>query len=196
MRCVSRSLWHTGTVQPFNDNQLRPCPMLETRLLREMVHKTSAKSTDLQSPEASTISVINVGLCGKLGREKAEDLGENPHHVKASIIINQLIRIEPGTAEAGRPTESADQAGEASENVAQKCAVHFPLFFRFPGLLHCGQQKECRNEKTAITGGRAWKKAYIFLADGFEDRGADRCGYPAACRCGNSDGFGLWDAKN
>lgn len=38
--------------QPFNKNHLRPCPMLENpELLRGMVHKTGAKSTDLQSPE-------------------------------------------------------------------------------------------------------------------------------------------------
>lgn len=46
--------------QPFNDNHLRPCPMLENpELLEKMVHETGAKSTDLQSPE----SVEH--LCGK-----------------------------------------------------------------------------------------------------------------------------------
>lgn len=38
--------------QPFNDNMLRPCPMLENpEKLREMVAKSGAHSTDLQSPE-------------------------------------------------------------------------------------------------------------------------------------------------
>mgnify|MGYP000718456469 CR=1 FL=1 len=33
--------------QPFNNNHLRPCPMLETRKkLQQMVHETGAKSTD------------------------------------------------------------------------------------------------------------------------------------------------------
>ena len=42
--------YHDG--QPFNENMLRPCPMLENpERLREMVKKTGAKSTDLQSPE-------------------------------------------------------------------------------------------------------------------------------------------------
>ena len=42
--------YHDG--QPFNENHLLPCPMLENpELLREMVHKTGAHSTDLQSPE-------------------------------------------------------------------------------------------------------------------------------------------------
>ena len=42
--------YHDG--QPFNSNMLRPCPMLENpECLREMVKKSGAKSTDLQSPE-------------------------------------------------------------------------------------------------------------------------------------------------
>ncbi len=43
--------YHNG--QPFNENMLRPCPMLENpEILREMVSKTGAHSTDLQSPES------------------------------------------------------------------------------------------------------------------------------------------------
>lgn len=38
--------------QPFNENMLRPCPMLENpEKLRQMVAETGAHSTDLQSPE-------------------------------------------------------------------------------------------------------------------------------------------------
>lgn len=44
--------YHDG--QPFNDNHLRPCPMLENpEKLRQMVEKTGAKSTDMQSPESA-----------------------------------------------------------------------------------------------------------------------------------------------
>jgi MoaA/NifB/PqqE/SkfB family radical SAM enzyme len=40
--------------QPFNHNHLRPCPMLENpELLRNMVAKSGAHSTDLQSPECA-----------------------------------------------------------------------------------------------------------------------------------------------
>lgn len=46
--------------QPFNENQLRPCPMLENpEILRKMVKDTGARSTDLQSPESAE------HLCGK-----------------------------------------------------------------------------------------------------------------------------------
>ena len=42
--------YHDG--QPFNDNQLRPCPMLENpEMLQEIVHRCGAHSTDLESPE-------------------------------------------------------------------------------------------------------------------------------------------------
>ena len=61
--------------QPFNNNHLRPCPMLENpEKLQQMVHETGAKSTDLQSPE----SVEH--LCGKCEhyakewRTKADEL--------------------------------------------------------------------------------------------------------------------------
>lgn len=43
--------YHDG--QPFNENMLRPCPMLENpEKLRRMVKETGAHSTDLQSPES------------------------------------------------------------------------------------------------------------------------------------------------
>ena len=44
--------YHDG--QPFNENMLRPCPMLENpEKLRAMVDKTGARSTDPQSPESA-----------------------------------------------------------------------------------------------------------------------------------------------
>ncbi len=43
--------YHDG--QPFNDNMLMPCPMLENpQMLRKMVEETGAHSTDLESPES------------------------------------------------------------------------------------------------------------------------------------------------
>lgn len=66
--------------QPFNQNHLRPCPMLENpEYLQKIVHETGAKSTDMQSPE----SVEH--LCGKCTayaeewKATAEDLWEKNH---------------------------------------------------------------------------------------------------------------------
>ncbi|UNC92065.1 hypothetical protein HUE98_08125 [Candidatus Contubernalis alkalaceticus] len=42
--------YHKG--QPFNENHLRPCPLLDNKeRLAEMVERSVAKSTDLQNPE-------------------------------------------------------------------------------------------------------------------------------------------------
>lgn len=42
--------YHDG--QPFNDNHLRPCPLLDNpEKLRAMVHASGAYSTDMESPE-------------------------------------------------------------------------------------------------------------------------------------------------
>lgn len=44
--------YHDG--QPFNENMLRPCPMLENPgILRGIIAKSGAHSTDLQSPESA-----------------------------------------------------------------------------------------------------------------------------------------------
>ncbi len=44
--------YHDG--QPFNENHLRPCPMLENpEKLRELVARTGAHSTDPESPESA-----------------------------------------------------------------------------------------------------------------------------------------------
>ena len=46
--------------QPFNNNHLRPCPMLENpEILQRLVKETGAKSTDLEAPESAE------HLCGK-----------------------------------------------------------------------------------------------------------------------------------
>ncbi len=38
--------------QPFNDNHLKPCPLLDNPgRLQDMVHKSKAKSTDMEAPE-------------------------------------------------------------------------------------------------------------------------------------------------
>lgn len=73
--------------QPFNENHLRPCPMLENpEKLAEMIQRTGAKSTDLQSPESAE------ELCGKcisyanVWREKAESLWEEGSHKRTGGI--------------------------------------------------------------------------------------------------------------
>ena len=73
--------------QPFNDNHLRPCPMLENpEILQRMVKESGAKSTDLQSPESAE------HLCAKCGEyacdwaPKADELWEKKHFVKQGYV--------------------------------------------------------------------------------------------------------------
>jgi hypothetical protein len=74
--------YHKG--QPFNNNHLRPCPMLENpTILKEMVRRTNAVSTDLESPEAVE------HLCGKCEdyaeawSQAAEDVWKQEEHKPA-----------------------------------------------------------------------------------------------------------------
>lgn len=61
LECLSQPLFRAYQMgQPFNENDLRPCPMLENpEALQKIVHATDAKSTDMQSPESVE------SLCGK-----------------------------------------------------------------------------------------------------------------------------------
>ena len=53
--CLTQPLfmkYHEG--QPFNDNHLRPCPMLENpEILSRIVEESGAGSTDLEAPESA-----------------------------------------------------------------------------------------------------------------------------------------------
>ena len=66
--------------QPFNENHLRPCPMLENpQKLREMVAKTQAKSTDMQSPESADHLCSKCDEYAKNWTPSAEKLWNESH---------------------------------------------------------------------------------------------------------------------
>ncbi|MFC2477610.1 MAG: radical SAM protein [Treponema socranskii subsp. buccale] len=67
--------YHDG--QPFNDNMLRPCPMLENpQSLRDIIKRTGAKSTDLQSLESADHLCAKCDHYAACWQEKAEVLWE------------------------------------------------------------------------------------------------------------------------
>ena len=73
--------YHDG--QPFNHNHLRPCPMLENPdLLREMVAKTGAHSTDMQSPESVEHLCAKCDAYAACWEPVAEDLWEKSQSAK------------------------------------------------------------------------------------------------------------------
>ncbi|MBQ1391864.1 MAG: radical SAM protein [Firmicutes bacterium] len=61
--------------QPFNKNQLRPCPMLENPdILPALVKATGAKSTDLQSPESADHLCQKTRMYAEIWKKASEDL--------------------------------------------------------------------------------------------------------------------------
>ncbi len=65
--------YHDG--QPFNENMFQPCPMLENPgKLRNMVEKTGAHSTDLQSPESADHLCSKCDSYAACWQQKAEEL--------------------------------------------------------------------------------------------------------------------------
>ncbi len=71
--------------QPFNSNHLRPCPMLENpQRLREMVKKTGAKSTDMESPEDVDHLCDKCEEYAKKWAPDADRLWEETHPSKSS----------------------------------------------------------------------------------------------------------------
>ena len=86
--------YHDG--QPFNENHLKPCPMLENpEKLREMVERTGAKSTDMQSPE--TVE----HLCAKCDGYAAD----------WDATAERLWTCGQGCAGCGRPCTEHREAG-------------------------------------------------------------------------------------
>lgn len=65
--------YHDG--QPFNENMLRPCPMLENpEKLRKIVAETGAISTDLESPESAEHLCAKCDAYAQNWKPKAEEL--------------------------------------------------------------------------------------------------------------------------
>ena len=66
--------------QPFNENMLRPCPMLENpEALRDMVKCSGAHSTDMQSPEDVENLYQKCKPYTERWTPKADELWESSH---------------------------------------------------------------------------------------------------------------------
>ena len=78
--------YHDG--QPFNSNMFQPCPMLENpQKLREMVEKSGAHSTDLQSPETADHLCSKCDAYAACWQKKADQLwDEIPEERRAFVL--------------------------------------------------------------------------------------------------------------
>ena len=69
--------------QPFNDNHLRPCPMLENPdILRKMVRETGAKSTDLVDRESADDLCAKCDAFSKEWAPVADEIWRTTEHPK------------------------------------------------------------------------------------------------------------------
>jgi MoaA/NifB/PqqE/SkfB family radical SAM enzyme len=69
--------------QPFNDNMLRPCPMLENPdALRRMIARTGAKSTNLTCPESADMLCAKCDAYAKAWAPKAKEIWEEKERFK------------------------------------------------------------------------------------------------------------------
>jgi MoaA/NifB/PqqE/SkfB family radical SAM enzyme len=74
--------YHKG--QPFNRNHLRPCPMLENpELLQQMVKRTGAVSTNLESPEPVEHLCEKCKAYSEEWKQEAEEIWNQTEHKAA-----------------------------------------------------------------------------------------------------------------
>ncbi len=69
--------------QPFSDNMLRPCPLLDNDgKLAEMVHRCGAHSTDVESPEDVDMLCAKCSEAAAKWKPVADEIWEeHPHHL-------------------------------------------------------------------------------------------------------------------
>lgn len=71
--------YHKG--QPFNDNHLRPCPMLENpECLKKIIAETGAKSTNLEGEETAESLCAKCEKFAKAWAPKADEIWKNNPH--------------------------------------------------------------------------------------------------------------------
>ena len=77
--------------QPFNENMLRPCPLLDNKgKLAEMVKASGAHSTDMQSPEDVDDLCAKCSAAADKWEPVADELWEkNPKHQYAGPRVNK-----------------------------------------------------------------------------------------------------------
>jgi len=86
MRSPLFQAYHDG--QPFNENMFQPCPMLENpKALREMVEKSGAHSTDLQSPESADHLCAKCDAYASCWKPKADELWEEIPEERRQFVL-------------------------------------------------------------------------------------------------------------
>lgn len=108
--------------QPFNDNHLRPCPMLENPdRLREIIKQTGAKSSDFLSHEDVETLCSKCDPFAKAWKPVAEELWNSAKHPNTHT---QYYRDTPeGKKEQEEKVKSTPKKREAKETIEIVSAV-------------------------------------------------------------------------
>lgn len=105
--------YHEG--QPFNRNHLRPCPMLENpQLLRQMVKKTGAHQTNLESPESVDHLCSKCDAYAKEWAPVAAEIWKSETHKKPTYEnYSEEKREHPELAAFEHPSDSHKESVSA-----------------------------------------------------------------------------------
>lgn len=95
LECLKQPLFQSYRKHwPFNDNMLRPCPMLENpEILPEMVHEADAPCTDFAAPESVDDLCKRTTPYAKTWEGKAQELWLNEHPTGKKIFADELTNL-------------------------------------------------------------------------------------------------------
>lgn len=81
--------------QPFNNNMLRPCPVLDNPgAISKMVHDTGAYSTEMQNPESANVLFDKTINAAKAWKVKADELFDRDEYIRKHVKDENMYNFE------------------------------------------------------------------------------------------------------
>ena len=81
--------------QPFNNNMLRPCPVLDNPgAISKMVHDTGAYSTEMNNPEAANELFDKTVEAAKAWKIKADELFDRNEYIRKHVKDENMYNFE------------------------------------------------------------------------------------------------------
>ena len=86
--------------QPFNNNMLRPCPVLDNPgAISKMVHDTGAYSTEMSNPEAANALFDKTIAAAKAWKVKADELFDRDEYIAKHVKDENMYNFEKSDEE-------------------------------------------------------------------------------------------------
>ena len=86
--------------QPFNNNMLRPCPVLDNPgAISKMVSETGAYSTEMQNPESANELFDKTIEAAKAWKVKADELFDRDEYIKKHVKDENMYNFEKSDEE-------------------------------------------------------------------------------------------------